>query len=191
MKKVLMSIMLLAGVYGLSFAQQGSNQKSSGSQQGSEQQSQGMGSQQQSTSQGQASSSRDAQWEKIGEKTLDLSTDKGVFDWNADREKTVSANDKYSAIKFRVKDAPVSLTNVEVEYDSGKKQELTVGNSIQPDSDSKTITLNSTEQLDKITFNFNKNDDLAKDKAQIEVWGLKAGAGMGQGNDSDTDRQNR
>jgi hypothetical protein len=115
-------------------------------------------------------------WEKIGEKTVDLNQDQGIFNWNTDREETVNANDQYSAIKFKVKDATVNLTNVEVVYENGKKQDLTLNKAIQANSESKTITLDNQEKLDKITFNFGKGQSATADKANIEVWGMKAGS---------------
>lgn len=163
MRKFLLSFMLIAGIYGLAFGQQ--------------------------SSQGQASAN-DPNWEKIGEKTVDLSTDRGIFNWNTDREKSVNANEKYSAIKFKAKDATVNLTDVQVEYDDGKKQDLSINSPVQANSESKVVTLNNQADLDKITFNFKKDDTAREDKATIEVWGLKtrSSSGMGQ-RDTDSDRQ--
>jgi hypothetical protein len=135
--------------------------------------------------------SENPKWEKIGEKTIDLSTDEGIFDWNTDREKSVNANDVYSEIKFKSKDVPVDLTNVEVQYDNGQKQNLTVGSRLQANSDTKALMLNSKEKLDKITFSFNKNDAAEKSKAHIEVWGLKADSHSGMGQGSSSDQKNK
>jgi hypothetical protein len=146
MKKLLLSFILIAGVYGLAFGQQGA----------------------------QPNVTDDAaDWVKIGEKTVDLSMDYGIFDWNLDREKTVNANEKYAAIKFKAKDATVSLKNVEVEYEDGKKQELSLNSAVKVNSESKVINLNNQKELDKITFNFMKDETREADKAKIEIWGLK------------------
>ena len=189
MKKVFISLLLLSGISGLTFSQQGGSQR--GSAQSS--QTQKSSSQQDKYSQGQGSSSmsQNPQWEKIGEKTVDLSTDKGIFNWNTDREKTVNANDVYSEIKFRSTDVPVDLTNVEVQYDNGQKQNLTVGSRLQANSDTKALTLNSKDKLDKITFSFNKNNAAEKAKAHIEVWGLKADSHSGMGKSSSSDHQKK
>ena len=162
MKKIFLSLMVMAGIYGLAFGQQGSQS---------------------------SASADDPNWEKIGEKTVDLSMDRGIFDWNTDREKSVNASEKYSAIKFKAKDATVNLTNVEVEFDDGKKQDLNINSPVQVNSESKVLTLNNQSELDKITFNFKKDETARDDKAKIEVWGLKSqSSGMGQRN-TDTDRQ--
>lgn len=162
MKKAILSIMLLAGIYGLAFGQQESKSHSS---------------------------SANEQWEKIGEKKVDLSMDRGIFDWNTDREKKINADEKYSAIKFKAKDASVNLTNVQVLYEDGKKQDLSLNGPVQVNKESKAVKLDGKEKLDKITFNFRKDETGKADKASIEVWGLKAGtgSGMGQGVDVDVD----
>lgn len=163
MKKVFLSMFLTIGVFGLAIGQQSSQSSSSSSS---------------------SSSSQDKEkgWEKIGEKTVNLSENHGIFNWNTDREKTVNADEKYSAIKFKAKDAPVSLTNVEVQYDNGKKQDLSINSPISNGSESKVLPLDSQEKLDKVTFSFNKNEAAPADKAKVEIWGLKANAsGMGQG----------
>jgi len=166
MKKLLLSIMLIAGVYGLALGQQGSESKAT------------------STGEG---------WVKIGEKTVDLSQDHGIFTWDTDREKTINANDRYSAIKFRAKDAPVNLTNVEIVYDNGKKSGMNINSPVQVNSESKPVSLDSKEQLDKITFNYSKNESVSEGKAKIELWGLKAGSssGMGKTDQSDVNRRDR
>lgn len=164
MKKLLLSIVFLAGAYGLTFGQQGS--------------------QSQSQSQSQSSAS-DQNWEKIGEKTVDLNSDRGIFNWDNDREKSISANEKYSAIKFKAKDASVNLTNVQVEFDDGQTQDLNINNPLHANSESKVVSLDRQGELDKITFSYQKDDNAAADKAKIEVWGLKSdrSSGMGQGSD--------
>ncbi|HEX2919797.1 MAG TPA: hypothetical protein VHO50_01395 [Bacteroidales bacterium] len=149
MKNVFLSLILLAGVYGLANGQQDSRSKSSAD---------------------------DPDWEKIGEKTIDLSMERGVFDLNSDRGETVNANEVYSAIKFKAKDAPLSLTSIEVEYESGKKQELTENSPVvvAENTESEILDLNTTGILDKITFNFGKDEIAGADKAKIEIWGLKS-----------------
>lgn len=136
----------------------------------------------------QSSQSKDANWVKIGETTINLSEDYGIFDWDRDREETINANDKYSAIKFKAKDAKVNLSSVEVQYDNGKKENLKLESAISADAESKQMKLDTRQELDQVTFNFIKDENARSDKAVIEVWGLKAGAsGMGSGTDIDVD----
>jgi hypothetical protein len=126
-------------------------------------------------------SAKDAGWEKIGQTTLNLSEDYGIFDWDRDREESVSANDKYSQIKFKAKDHKVSLTNVEVKYDDGKKEALKVGNVLEANKESKPLKINPTADLDEVTFSFQKDESAPEDKVVVEVWGLKADRSSGMG----------
>lgn len=136
----------------------------------------------------QSSQSKDSDWVKIGQTTLNLDEDYGIFDWDRDREETINANDKYSAIKFKAKDAKVNLSSIEVKYDNGKKENLKLESAIEANAESKQMKLDTREDLDEVTFNFLKDDNARADKAVIEVWGLKAGAsGMGRGTDVDVD----
>lgn len=136
----------------------------------------------------QSSQSKDSDWVKIGQTTLNLDEDYGIFDWDRDREETINANDKYSAIKFKAKDAKVNLSSIEVKYDNGKKENLKLESAIDANAESKQMKLDTREDLDEVTFNFLKDDNARADKAVIEVWGLKAGAsGMGRGTDVDVD----
>jgi hypothetical protein len=181
MKKVLMSMMLTLGVCGLTFGQQATHSESSQSQMTMQQ-------------------DKDAGWEKIGTKTINLSEEKGIFNWDTDREKTVSANEKYSAIRFKSKDATVNLTHIEVEYEDGKKEDLHIDSPLQANANSKVLSLgNENKELDKITFNYQKDESAPQDRVQVEVWGLKSDAASGMGRSgsefdhqgSDTSRVNR
>lgn len=161
MKKVLMSVLFTIGILNLVSAQQASSSKSD-----------------------------DMKWEKIGQTTINLSENYGIFDWDRDRVETVNANDKYSEIKFRAKDSKVNLTDVVVQYDNGKKEDLKMDATISANSDSKPLKLDTREDLDKVTFSFLKDNNAPKDdKAVVEIWGLKADShsGMGKGTDIDVD----
>jgi hypothetical protein len=198
MKKLVFSIILAAGFSAFTIAQTQPTHSGTSVQSGSSVQSQsgqhsqsGQYGQSQSTQAGQSGRSSEQMdkqngWVKIGEKTVDLDQDRGIFDWNTDREKTINANDKYSAIKFKSKDADVNLTNVEVKYSDGKTQNLSVNSPIKVGTDSKPVSLNSSEKLDKVTFGFQKNPSATEEKAKVELWGLKAGANSGMGQSSDS-----
>jgi hypothetical protein len=149
MKKLVMSTLLAVGILGLSFGQNSQTMDKD----------------------------KDKDWVKIGETTLNLSQDYGIFDWDRDREETVNANDRYTAIKFKTKDAAkVALTEVEVKYDDGKMENLKVNAPIDVNTESKTLQLDSNKELDEITFRFQKNEMAREEKVKVEIWGLKHGA---------------
>ena len=159
MKKLFLSTMIAAGLFGLVAGQVTQTQ----------------------STRSQDQDNKDG-WEKIGEKTVNLSEESGIFNWNSDREKTINANEKYSAIKFKAKDGTVNLTNIEVEYEGGKKQDLSLIGPVMANSESKVVTLQSGDKkLDKITFNYKKDEAAKEDKVQVELWGLKADAASGMG----------
>lgn len=162
MKRVLVSLLFTIGILSLASAQQTSSSKAD-----------------------------DSKWEKIGQTTINLSENYGIFDWDRDRVESVKANDKYSEIKFRAKDQKVNLTDVVVQYDNGKKEDLKMDASISENGDSKPLKLDTREDLSKVTFSFLKDDNAPKDeKAVVEVWGLKADdshSGMGKAKDIDVD----
>jgi hypothetical protein len=107
-----------------------------------------------------------AGWHKIGSRTIDFKNDKD--------EITVLGSDKFSSIKFMVKDAPVNLKNVEVYYESGDNQNIAVNSPIGPAMESKAYDLNGSERsLKKISFDYNTLPNIKDEKAEIEVWGLK------------------
>jgi len=110
-----------------------------------------------------------AGWHKIGSRTIDFKNDKD--------EITVLGSDKFSSIKFMVKDAPVNLKNVEVYYESGDNQNIAVNSPIGPAMESKAYDLNGSERsLKKISFDYNTLPNIKDEKAEIEVWGLKTNA---------------
>lgn len=172
--------MLAAGLSSLGFSQSSQSSQSQSSQSQ-------YGSQSERTTSLQKDKDQ-AGWVKIGEKTVDLDQDHSIFDWNTDREKTINADEKYSAIKFRTKDSNVNLTNVEVKYENGRKQDLSINSPVMVGSDSKALTLDQNQKLDKVTFGFAKGASSGEEKAKVELWGLKANAagnsGMGTRSDS-------
>jgi hypothetical protein len=110
-----------------------------------------------------------AGWHKIGSRTIDFKNDKD--------EITVLGSDRFSSIKFMVKDAPVNLKNVEVYYESGDNQNIEVNSPIGPTMESKAFDLNGGERsLKKIAFDYNTLPNIKDEKAEIEVWGLKTNA---------------
>jgi hypothetical protein len=108
-------------------------------------------------------------WHKIGSRTIDFKNDKD--------EISVMGADKFSSIKFMVKDAPVNLKDVQVFYETGDKQDIAVNSPIGPSVESKAYDLNGGERsLKKIAFDYNTLPNIKDEKAEIEVWGLKTNA---------------
>ncbi len=105
-------------------------------------------------------------WHKIGETTVNFETDRD--------EITVIGADKFAAIKFKVKDVPIHLMDMEVYFDKGGKEDINVNFPLKPRGESRVIEFENGEQdLKKVVFVYktlpNRNDH----QAEVEIWGLK------------------
>ena len=105
-------------------------------------------------------------WHKIAETNVDF---KKVRD-----EVSIIGADRFSAIRFKVVDAPIDLQDLEVYYESGDKQDITVRTPIQINGESRVIDLNGGERsLKKIVFVYKTLPNRKDIKAHVEIWGLK------------------
>ena len=105
-------------------------------------------------------------WHKIGETTVNFQKDHD--------EIVVMGADKFSSIKFMVKDAPIDLMDLEIYYESGDNQSVSVNAPIKAPGESKTIKLNGGERnLKKIVFVYKTLPNRKDTKAHVEIWGLK------------------
>jgi hypothetical protein len=107
-----------------------------------------------------------AGWHKIGETTVDFKREK-------DEIAVLGAN-RFAAIKFRVLDEPVDLMSVNVIYDSGEDQSVTIIDHLKVSGDSREINLNGGERnVRKIVFVYKTLPNQKDKKAHVEIWGLK------------------
>lgn len=105
-------------------------------------------------------------WHKIGETTVDFTRDRD--------EVMVVGADKFASLIFKVDDASIDLTEIEVFYENGDSQNVRIGYPIKAPGQSKEININGGERsIKKISFLY-KTISNAKDvKAHVEIWGLK------------------
>src|SRR5205809_2361116 len=105
-------------------------------------------------------------WHKIGDATVDFKSDKDAF--------VVMGKDKFKAIQIKVTDAPVRLEDMQVSYDGGGKEDISVRSDFQPGSESRIIDLkNPSGGLNKVTFYYKTVPNAVAQKAHLELWGLK------------------
>ncbi len=105
-------------------------------------------------------------WHKIGERTVDFIKDTD--------EIIVTGADRFASLKFKAVDASIQLISIEVYYDAGEKQTISMNSLLTAGTDSKVIDLKGVEKdLKKVVFVYKTIPNQTADKATIEVWGLK------------------
>lgn len=110
-----------------------------------------------------------AGWHKIGETSVDFRTE-------TDEILVIGAN-RFQSLKIKVTDAPINLVSLDVYFDKGEKQSVTVGQEIKSQGETKVIPLNgNTERnVQKVIFKYNTvNSGEKGKKAHVELWGLKS-----------------
>ena len=108
-----------------------------------------------------------AGWHKIAERTVNFKTDKD--------EIAVMGSDRFSTIKFKVKEAAIELVSLEITYESGDKQEVKINQALKAPEESRVIDLKggSERSIKKITFVYKTLPNSKDEKASVEIWGLK------------------
>ncbi len=108
-------------------------------------------------------------WHKIGETSVDFTKDRD--------EVSVVGADKFAALIFEVADEPIDLMDIEVFYESGDNQKVSVNFPIKAPGQSKSIALNGGERsIKKIVFVYKTMPNHKDKKAHVEIWGLKTNA---------------
>ena len=108
-----------------------------------------------------------AGWHKIGETTATFKAEKD--------EIVVLGADNFKAIKIKVTDAPVHINDIEVYYQgSDEKEDFQVRSDMKAGSDSRVMDLKTKgRDLKKVVFFYNSIPNASKEKAHVELWGMK------------------
>ena len=111
-----------------------------------------------------------AGWHKIAERTVDFKMEKD--------EIAVMGSDKFSTLKFKVTEAAINLVSLEITYESGDKQDVTVNQEVKAAGESRLIDLKggSERSIKKIIFVYKTLPNSKDEKAKVEIWGLKINA---------------
>lgn len=110
-------------------------------------------------------------WHKIGETTVDFNKDHD--------EIIVMMADRFSALKFKVTDAPVEITDIDVVFEEGDTQNIKVGYAYKPEgAESRVIDLKggSERNLKKVVYRYKTMPNMKDKKAHMELWGMKTNA---------------
>ena len=105
-------------------------------------------------------------WHKIGDANVNFKTDKDEF--------VVLGKDRFKSIQLKVTDAPVHVEDLQVYYEGGGKENVTVNQDFSAGSESKVFNLkNNSAEINKVVFIYRTKPNVQVDKAHIELWGLK------------------
>jgi hypothetical protein len=105
-------------------------------------------------------------WHKIGEAKVNFKTEKDKF--------IVMGADRFKKIQVRVKDAPIHIEDMEIRYDGGGKEDVSIRSNLGANTKSKIIDLrNASAELKSVTFVYRTVPNSKAEKAEIELWGLK------------------
>jgi hypothetical protein len=106
-------------------------------------------------------------WHKIGETTASFKAENESI--------IVLGADKFQSIKIKVTDAPINIESMQVFYENGEVEKISVQNELKAGAETRVIDLKNgkTMELKKVVFTYktlpNRNDD----KAHVELYGLK------------------
>lgn len=107
-----------------------------------------------------------AGWHKIGDASVNFKTDKDQF--------MIIGADRFKSIKVKVDDAPVHIDDMQVYYEGGGKEDVSLRSDFKAGGESRVIDLkNGSAELKKVVFIYKTVPNSAADKAHIELWGLK------------------
>ncbi len=110
-------------------------------------------------------------WHKIAETTVDFTKDR-------DEVKVLGA-DRFTALKFMVTEAPLDLQDLEVWFENGTKQDISVKAPIQVGMESRVIELEGGQrEINRIMFIYKTMPNRAGEKAHVEIYGLKVDKNM-------------
>lgn len=83
--------------------------------------------------------------------------------------------DEFSAIKIKVEDAPLEIERCQVFYSNGEMEEIDISQRIQPGQQSDVFRLKNPDTgIQKVAFTYNTVANAEGDKADVELYGLKA-----------------
>lgn len=108
-------------------------------------------------------------WIKIGEATVNFEVERD--------EMVLLGKNKFTALQFKVKEEAIELLQMEIYYDNGDKQAISIGQGIKSPGESRILELNGGERvITKVAFEYKTLPNWTDNKrARIELWGLKTG----------------
>jgi hypothetical protein len=105
-------------------------------------------------------------WHKIGDAKVDFSTDKDKF--------ILLGKDMFKALKIKVNKAPVHIENMQVEFEGGTTEDISLASEFKTGGESREIDLkNKDKEIKNVTFVYRTVSGSGTKKSEVELWGLK------------------
>lgn len=105
-------------------------------------------------------------WHQIGKTTVDFKSDRDVI--------MIMGYNRFTAIKFKVSEAPIELLDLEVYYEIGDKDDVKIQSSIKANGETRIIDLNGSRKVVKVIFMYKTLQNRNDKRANVELWGLNA-----------------
>lgn len=107
----------------------------------------------------------DRGWELLGSKKVGFITDRDVI-------QVGRREGRFKAIKLRVKEAPIYMTDLKVIYSNGQPDDLPIRSEIRAGGETRAIDLKGRERAIKEIQMVYRSKPTFKGLATVEVWGL-------------------
>ena len=104
-------------------------------------------------------------WELLGSKKVGFITDRDVI-------QVGRGEGRFRAVKVRVKDAPIHMTDLKVIYTNGQPDDLPIRSEIRAGGESRAIDLKGRERAIREIQMVYRSKPTFKGFATVEVWGL-------------------
>lgn len=108
----------------------------------------------------------EAGWKKIGQTTASFKEQaESISVWGAD---------EFTALKVKVKDAPLNIERLQVFYESGEMENIDIQKEVEANQESDVINLKYADKdIQKVAFTYNTEANQKGEKAEVELYGLK------------------
>lgn len=114
----------------------------------------------------------DPGWEKIGETSASFKMQNESI--------AVLGADEFTAIKLKVKDAPLNIERLQVFYESGDMEEIDVKSKVDANGESDVINLKHPDRdIQKVAFTYKTRANAEGERADVELYGLKTNQPQG------------
>jgi hypothetical protein len=103
-------------------------------------------------------------WHKIGEVTASFKMDNEAI--------SAIGADMFKSIKLKVMEAPVNIESLKVYYEDNDIEDIPVRSELKEGAETRVINIKNKD-IKKVSFVYKTLPNSGKDKARVELWGMK------------------